>query len=1122
MAIEVSNSRDWSLATLAVLTLFTTPIRGGENDAFFERRVRPLLARHCYSCHGERKQEGGLRLDSAAALARGSDRGQVVKPGQPGKSLLMDAVERRGALKMPPARALSKTEISILSRWITRGAPWPASDIHKTRQGHRAGPRPHRLWSFEPVVKPSLPAVDDHAWCENPVDRFIRSRLAAVGLTPTSRLPPAALLRRLTLDLSGLPPTLDELARFTQDGAPDAYARVVDRLLASPAYGERWGRHWLDIVRYCDSRDARHTGQAYDVNEAWRYRDWVVDAFNRDLPYDVFVRQQIAGDCLPDLGSQREAARGLAATGMLVIGEWGSGDADARKMYTDIVDDQIHVVTQAFLGISLSCARCHDHKFDPFTTRDYYAMAGIFFSTQVATPRTDAPLMRVPLLTVKERGVRARLQADVAVIERQLAALAENRRATLRKRIVRHSSRYLQATWELEERRLQDFGRSLSPTAFTTWSHAKGLDPVVLAAWDRALGERVDQGTLLSVCQSDTPVANVFCWKTPAVQPLFLINTNRVEVRVPGRMAARSVAVHPTPTQGVGVAWRSPIRGKIRFKAQIQDAHDGGNGVEWTLEKSRGIDVATLHGGAIARGGKAVCGDEAPPIDVRVGDRVRLIITAKENDHICDLTQVDWEIEELAEPRRSWRLASDLVDNPGQGNPHADRHGNPAVWQFLHMARRRTTQRPVFRALEPWFAAVATLTPARVVAAADSIQARLLNSAPEDEAIRTLATWLVTPGGLLGKEDQVALTAAETRQRDTLQAQLATLQKRLPPVNMALAAREGGVPDTAHAGFQDVRIHVRGDYSRLGDRVARGVPAILAGADPFVIQQGSGRVELAHWITRKSHPLTSRVLVNRLWLHHFGAALVRTPGDFGNQGTPPTHPRLLDWLATRFVAAEWSIKSLQRQLVMSATYQQSAGSLNRLLDRKARELDPDNLWWGRVESRRLEVEAIRDSLLVAAGVLDRRMGGPSAPRYPGGYSRTERKTAVFSSRRRALYLMTIRGESNDGPFVLDAADPNRIVHQRSISTTAPQALLLLNDPFIRELAEALSRRIRGSAERDPNARIHKLYKLLYGRAPRQRELTAARLFLDARGADPGRWDDYCHALMCTNELIYRN
>ena len=1122
----VTILRVWSLTTLAVVVLGPATIRASDsnsdNSAFFERRVRPLLARHCYSCHGSKKQEGGLRLDSADSLARGGDRGPVVVPGKPRTSLLLTAVERLGELKMPPTRPLSKGEIAIFRRWIVGGAHWPSPTpgTIAPRPGERL--RHASLWSLQPVSTPTLPAVADTRWCETPVDQFIRSRLDQVGLKPTETLSRSPLLRRLTLDLCGLPPTPDSIERFIHDVSPDAYARVVDRLLASPAYGERWGRHWLDVVRYCDSRDARHTGQAYDVNEAWRYRDWVVDALNKDLPYDAFVRQQIAGDCLPASGSLEDAARGLVATGMLVIGEWGSGDADAKKMYADIVDDQIHVVTQAFLGVSLSCARCHDHKFDPFTTRDYYAMAGIFFSTQIATPRTDAPLMRVPLLTSQGRERRKELQAKVAGIDGQLNALEEMRRTVLRTRIVPHTSRYLQAAWVLEQRRFQQIEQPIDVETIATLARDRELDPVVLAGWDRALGERVDQGALLAVAQPDSSVPGVFCWKTEAVQPLFLVNTNAREVRVPGRMAPHSVAVHPTPTQGVAVAWRSPMEGPVRVRGQIRDVHDGGNGVEWSLELSRGIDVTTLQSGAIARGGMAVVDNGSAPIAMHVGDRLRLIISAKANDHVCDLTRLELGIEEIAAPQRVWRLEEDVMKTPGQGNPHDDGQGNRGVWQFLHMARRNGTERPAFRALEPWFAAVAALDADRVAAASTAIEQKLLKVAAEGPETKSLLSWLVAPEGLLRKNDQVALSAQGVVQREALLAKRSALQKQLPPVEMALAAREGGVPATTHAGFQDVRVHVRGDYNRLGDLVPRGFPEILVDSARPAITKGSGRVELARWITEKTNPLTSRVIANRIWLYHFGAALVRTPGDFGNQGSPPTHPLLLDWLARRLVATGWSIKALHRHIVLSATYRQGAGTANSDSDRKSRQLDPDNRWWARVESRRLEAEAIRDTLLAVAGVLDRRMGGPSAARYPGGYSRTERKTAVFSSRRRALYLMTIRGESSDGPFVLDAADPNRIVHRRTVSTTAPQALLLMNDPFIRNLAEALSDRIREPSRGDAATRVTQLYYLLYGRPPRPREVAAALAFLGTTGTDRGRWDNYCHALMCTNELIYRN
>ena len=1093
------------------------------DDAHFERSVRPLLVQRCYKCHGPTKQAGGLRLDSGPAVLRGGDRGAAVVPGEPESSLLMAAVRRQGELKMPPDRELSVREKAILQRWVGGGAAWPAKV--SPPPGEDANLRAEEpLWSFQPVRNPQLPTVETDLWCRDPVDRFLLKRMQTAGLSPALPLAAGFLLRRVTFDLTGLPPTPDEITAFKAATAPDAYARVVDRLLAAPTYGERWGRHWLDVVRYCDSRDARHTGQPYDVNEAWRYRDWVVDAFNRDLPYDAFVRQQIAGDCLPMSGSQEDAASGLIATGMLVIGEWGSGDADAKKMYTDIVDDQIHVVTQAFLGVSLSCARCHDHKFDPFTARDYYAMAGIFFSTQIATPRTDAPLMRVPLLTQGDRELRKGLQAKLVELETQLSQLEDSRRAQLRAKLVPHTSRYLQAAWELERDRLQTFDTTRISQAVEEISRAFDLDPVIVRAWDRALGQRVGQGELLNVAVVDAPEKGVFCWKTDAVQPLFLANSTPRDVYVPGHMIPHSVAVHPTPSRGVAVAWRSTFQGSIHVSGRVSDAHQGGNGIEWSLEKSHGVDVTHLATGSFGRGEKTEFGSALDPVTIHPGDRIRLVIFPKAGNHVCDLTRLELELKEAGGAGRTWNLAKDVVGNPAQGNPHNDSYGNPAVWQFLHMVRRLGQlgeTKPEIDALQPWFTAATTGDTTTVVAACDHLQGQLLRGPKSNEKIVALRDWLVSSDGLLGKGDQVALSVGDAAQRDELMRQRDALRERLLPVDVALAAHEGGVSNTVHEGFQDARIHIRGDYTRLGAQIARGVPASLAGQNTFPVDAGSGRVELAEWIANKSHPLTARVMVNRIWLHHFGAALVRTPGDFGRQGEMPTHPLLLDWLANYLVTSSWSIKSIHRRLLSSAAYQQSGGERDRRSDREGLRLDPENRWWSRVESQRLEVEAIRDAILAVAGELDRRIGGPSAARYPGGYSRTERKTAVFSSRRRALYVMTIRGESSDGPFVLDAADPNRVVHQRSVSTTAPQALLMMNDPFVRSVAEILSLRILRSADRQEE-RVEHLYQLLYGRAPSMRELAASQRFLGQPSGDRQRWDDYCHALLCTNELIYRN
>ena len=276
-----------------------------------------------------------------------------------------------------------------------------------------------QFWSFRPVAEPALPDVQDAWWPRTAVDRFILARLEAEELSPTPAAARRTLIRRVTFDLTGLPPTPDEIETFLADDSPNAYERLVDRLLASPAYGERWGRHWLDVVRYCDSRDARHTGQSYDVNEAWRYRDWVVKEFNRDAPYDDFIMDQVAGDLRADAPGGDRIDR-IVATSVLAFGEWGSGDADAKKMLTDIVDDQIGVIGETFLGLSLNCARCHEHKFDPISTEDYYALAGIFFSSQIATPRTDAPLLRIPVGSRDEISAYERLKARAAAIRESI------------------------------------------------------------------------------------------------------------------------------------------------------------------------------------------------------------------------------------------------------------------------------------------------------------------------------------------------------------------------------------------------------------------------------------------------------------------------------------------------------------------------------------------------------------------------------------------------------------------------------------------------------------------------------------------------------------------------------
>ena len=1106
---------------VVALILMSSASTADDGVEFFERRVRPLLAKRCFSCHGPKKQEGGLRLDIRGGATKGGESGPSLVTGKPKQSLMITAVRRTGELKMPPVKPLSASEISVLVKWVADGAVWPASEKGLPANSGGITDDDRRFWSFQPLNATAPPSVKNAEWCRSPVDRFVLARIEAAGLTPARPADRRTLIRRATLDLTGLPPTPQQVARFVDDDTPGAFARLVDELLASPAYGARWGRHWLDVVRYCDSRDARHTGQPYDVNEAWRYRDWVVDSFNHDRSYAEFVRQQIAGDYAPVSNSIQDSIEGLIATGMLVIGEWGSGDADARKMYTDIVDDQVNVISQTFMGISLSCARCHDHKFDPFSTRDYYRMAGIFFSTQIATPGTDARLMRQPLLTVAERSRREKIEGRIAKIAVELKQLNQQRVDQLRQQVVSQASRYLLALWDLERRHPDSiFGASIDNEAVTTCARKHSVNPGLLSVWRNALWTLADDGDLLSVPVANLGATGVFTWKSKNVQPLFNVNTTNTVVRVPGTIPPRSVAVHPTPTSGVAMAWKSPFSGQVRVTARVSDAHHGGNGVEWALEHDHGLRSDTLVSGTIDV-------DKSSPrslntVSVTSGDKIRLLVLPRNDNHICDLTRLELEIEEIGGRKRTWSPERDFVGNPQQGNPHSDAYGNADTWSFTHMSRRRNlNSAPHARvtALAPWLDAVARGDDRQVRQLADSLQTSLDAPAGErkpDEPVSRLLNWLTSTGGLLRDNTMLVLDGKSKTRRDQLAAESKRLKAQLKTTAVALAAREGGVPGTEHAGFRDAKVHIRGEYRRLGQTVKRGVPEILAGPKTLEITSGSGRAELARWISRDDHPLTPRVMANRIWLHHFGEGLVRTPGDFGRRGTPPTHPQLLEWLARQFIESGWSVKAMHRLMMLTSVYRQSTGTRDRLA------ADPENHLFARMASRRLEVEVIRDTLLSVSGRIDLRMKGPSAPRYPGGYSRAERRKPVFTSTRRTLYMMTIRGEYSDGPFVLDAANANRLVHQRTVSTTAPQALLMMNDPFVQSLARSLAARLLAMDTLQSKKRIAAVYELLFARPPEPHELEVGMGFLSSIDDESRAWEQYCHALMCSNELSYRN
>jgi hypothetical protein len=1069
---------------------------GGEE--FFEKQVRPLLAERCLKCHGDTKPKGGLRLTSRAAVLRGGDTGPAAVAGKPDGSLLVQAVRYADTPRMPPKGKLADRDIAVLEKWVRLGLPWPEAGAKLVNSGSstfRITDEQRRFWSFQPVKSAPAPAVRDARWPRSDLDRFILAALEAKGLRPAPAADKRTLLRRATFDLTGLPPTPEEIDAFRRDTSPDAFARVVDRLLASPAYGERWGRHWLDLVRYTDSFDARGLGGKGDCAHAWRYRDWVVNAFNRDLPYDRFVTDQIAGDLLPGPGGFNRD--GVIATGFLAIGNWGGGDADKEKLLTDIADDQVDTVSRTFLALTVACARCHDHKFDPISTRDYYGLAGIFFSTHILPnvgPKTDGPpMLNIPLASPAELAKRAEHAKRLAEGEKQRQAAAERAYAEFARTQLGRTANYLVAAWEYQ-------GQAGRPGALTVEAFAasRGLNGYALRQWRDYLG--LGEYRLMTTAVRDVGgKAGVHGWRGAPDCPSLVVNTNDGEVSIlTFKLPPRSVAVHPGPTNGVAVAWRSPLTGKVRVTGRVVDADPvGGDGIAWLLDHRTAGSRRQLAAGDFPNGGRQSfeqgTGAKAlQAIDVQAGDRIELLVLPKAN-HGYDTTVADFTIAEVG-GTRVWDLRGDVVGDlhqGGKGNPHSDRLGNPAVWHFLDMADSRRAPGPAARPdLAAWDRAVAGKGDRAAVEQAAKEIARSFTAADARSPFR-----------ITQREDEKYLPAEARAALAKIDAELDALKKApLPPLEYANGAQEGGVPGSPHGGVHDVRVHLRGRYDRLGELVPRHFPAVLAGARQQPITSGSGRLELARWLTRPDHPLTARVLVNRLWQHHFGEGLVRTPSNFGKLGRPPTHPELLDWLALQFVQSGWSVKQMHRLIMLSATYQQASEAAPETF-----RADPDNLLFGRMNRRRLEAEAVRDNLLAVAGRLDTKMGGPAA--------------RDFAAPRRTLYLMTIRSDRSGFGPLFDSADSTALVDQRTVSTVAPQALFLLNSPFILVQTKALARRVLAEAK-DERARIERAYQLLYARPPLEDEVNIGLDFLARAGRGGAGWEAYCQVLLCANEFIY--
>lgn len=995
----------------------------------FSESVLPLLKKHCYECHshGADAAEGGLVLDSRAGWELGGDSGPAIVPGSPEKSLLIKAVEYSDAeLQMPPDSKLSASEIAILKKWIVDGAFDPRVAVSRpsfSPNGPNATAK--ELWSLKPVAEVNVPVVDDNARILNDVDRFVISRLEEHGLTPNLQADRYELLRRATFGLIGLPPTLEEIDAFVNDDRPDAYRRLIDRLLESPHYGERWGRHWLDLARYSDSNGG-------DINyahaNAWKYRDYVIKAFNDDKPYDDFVREQLAGDLMSAGDDEDRRRELLTATGFLMLGPKMLAEADTDKLLIDIVDEQLDVTGLTFLGMTFGCARCHDHKFDPISTEDYYAMAGIFRSTKVIgkyrTPGGVAEWLEVDVTLAATRDEIQQLTNEKKKLKELLAGLggsdsaSGNKSKNANKAIVAAALPVLQSTtW----------------AAWVRISSAQGLGAVVSATYEGA-----GQGHSLGFDNGSTPRA---VWN---------------HGRGPGQ---HSIIASPKP---------------ISFD-------------EWH-HLALTFDVAAK--------------------------RLRLFVDGKEAASAPNVPTSDFSMISVGrrEASREWQFTGDVdqvrVFDVALGDQ-----------EVLALSRNRP---PVRKPLLRWdFDQPITDSAEKFVVGKGlgSVSGRLVGLSATSSVVED---GVVGAAFSFGNRKQLSANDIERKRRiAAVKNDILQLDARMPRPSLVMAV--------AAAKPVDLPVHLRGSFLKLaGTAVPRGTPKVFdaALASVEVPPTENGRLQLAEWIASTKNPLTARVMVNRIWQHHFGAGLVRTSSNFGVRGELPSHPQLLDWLANEFVESGWSIKHMHRLIMNSATYRQSSRLSSATTDR-----DPENRWLARFSVRRLEAEAIRDSLLAVTGEIDRTVAGSLFAAENKKRVTMLPNDQVYGSRRRSVYLPSVRVRGYEMFSIFDVSESGQHVAQRSQTMVAQQALFLMNNPFVVDRANVLAGQVmERSASFD--ARVDWLHHFLFGRPATDQEVSTLSAVVSAlaegeaaAGKDQAvrelsAWQHIIHTMFCSNEFIH--
>jgi hypothetical protein len=932
--------------SLALLAAVAVPLCGrAAAKVDFMRDVQPILERRCYECHAEKKQKSGIRLDRKTSVFKGGDSGKpAVVAGKSGESPLIQRVVSTDPdeLMPPKGEKLSEAQIAVLRAWIDQGAQWPDDGVAEKKH-----------WAYERPIRHPLPKVKNPKWPRNGLDYFVLERLEQEKFKPSPEADRATLIRRASLDLIGLPPTLNEVEEFVSDQSTNAFEKVVDRLLASPHYGERWTRPWLDLARYADT-----AGYESDQRRTmWPWRDWVISALNRNMPFDQFTIEQLAGDLLPNATREQKVATGFHRNTM-TNNEGGTDDEEFRH---EAIVDRVNTTMSAWMATTMNCAQCHNHKYDPLMMKEYYQIYAFLNNTADSDKQDDRPTMKVP--THEQEIELAKRRDALKVAEKKFNEAA-----------AKPEIADAQSKWE-----------QVTIAALTNW---QTLDPIEFTSLGGAtLEKQASKAILVSGANPSNDTYQISALVTPGTVTGF-----RLEVLETGELKelGRGKNGH-----FVLRAFEASLRTEreanaLKFSKASADFSEKNFDVKNLLSgKEDGWTIATSDPRTRVRR-SAYFTLEKP---LRIETNATLSFTLKHNDKYAGANLKRF---------RLYATSADEVGAPA-GVPNDVR---PIL--LAAPDKRDDKQRP-------------------------KLKEHFQSVAPELKEVR---------------ETLASARKAEKELNDSIPI-VAVLEELSKP--------------------RETHMLMRGSFLSKGERVEPGVPAVL---NPLNTNQPINRLAFAKWLVDTNNPLTARVMMNRFWEQFFGIGIVETSEDFGTQGEPPSHPKLIDWLATEFMRNGWDVKAMHKLIVTSATYQQSSKASSEMFQR-----DPYNRLLARGPRRRLEAEMVRDQALTVSGLLSRKLGGaPVMPPQPDGvwqmvYSSDKWETSKGEDKfRRGLYTFWRRTSPYPSMVSFDAPSREFCVVRRTRSNTPLQALTLLNDPVYVECAQALAQRMLNEGGATPEQR----------------------------------------------------